>query len=361
LLSHVFSESIAPSTRRKAIYIATYPSMMADNTMPYLDPHNMALLQTLGTVSNGKSFSEFTISQQRGLFQEIQKPRPANPGITVSEHVVHTIHGEVKTFLYMPKTMNSAIPFVYYVHGGGWIFGGAAEFEAFAFDLVTKTGIAVVFPEYTLAPEKQFPVQHEQCLEVLQHVIKVGGEHGLETDRVVLAGDSSGGMYVSLPGNSLVTNAAAGQIISAISTLNKQRSLNLPIAHQIMLHPYINVTSEILGGMLRDPVWAEQQKAAYFPTLEDRSSILGAPSRMSEEEVKKYMPPTTLIVADQDPFKDQNEAFAKLLQTAGVSCGVVQAFGSFHDVEIFHQARDSPTVELVMFAIAGKLREVMGC
>ncbi|KAK5175444.1 uncharacterized protein LTR77_000583 [Saxophila tyrrhenica] len=308
-------------------------------TMHYLDPHNIALLHSLGAISNSKPFSEYSIPQQRALFREVQTPRPTNPGISVSEHAVPTSHGEVDTFMYMPESARTPVPFVYYVHGGGWIFGGAVEFEAFVFDMVSKTGTAVVFPEYTLAPEKQFPAQHGQCLEVLQYILKNGDEHGLITDRVVLA----------------------GQIIAAMSVLNKQRALDLPIIHQLMLHPYVDVTAELRSGMLRDPVWAEQQQVAYFPTLKERSSILGSPGLMSAEEAKEYMSPTTMIISDQDPFKDQNEAFAKLLQTAGVSCGVIQAFGSMHDVEVFQHARDSPTAQLVMLAVCGKLREVMRC
>ena len=49
-----------------------------------------------------------------------------------------------------------------------------------------------MFPEYTLAPEVKYPVQQEQCLEVLQDVLKVGDQHGLKADNVVLGGASSG-------------------------------------------------------------------------------------------------------------------------------------------------------------------------
>jgi acetyl esterase/lipase len=136
--------------------------------------------------------------------------------------------------------------------------------------------------------------------------------------------------------------------------------MNLPIAHHMLLHPLINVTAELTSGMLRDPDWSEQQASAYFPTVEDRFSILAAPGRMTAEEAKQYFPSTTIVVADQDPFKEQNDAFAILLQNAGISCGVLQAFGSIHDVEIFAEARKSPTSRLVMYAISGKIREVLG-
>ena len=127
-----------------------------------------------------------------------------------------------------------------------------------------------------------------------------------------------------------------------------------------MLHPYIDVTMPLSSGVMRDPVWAEQQLSAYFSNVEERSEILAAPGCMSSEDAAKYMAPTTLIISDQDPFKEQNEALARLLQNAGVSCGVVQAFGSLHDVEIFSHARDGPTAQLIMTLLAGKLKEVFG-
>lgn len=158
---------------------------------PYLDSHNLALMQKLGSLTRGRPFHEYTISQQRELFRNVQTPHANNMGIAKSHHKIDTSCGPIDTYLYMPQDQQ-AVPFVFFVHGGGWIFGGAVEFEAFIFDIVKRTGLAVVFPEYTLAPERKYPAQHEQCLEVLQDVLKLGGGHGLMTDKVVLAGDSSG-------------------------------------------------------------------------------------------------------------------------------------------------------------------------
>lgn len=72
------------------------------------------------------------------------------------------------------------------------MFGSAADFEAFLFDLVMRTGLAIVFPEYTLAPEKKHPTQVEQCIEVLQYVLQNGAALGLSVEPVVVGGDSAG-------------------------------------------------------------------------------------------------------------------------------------------------------------------------
>jgi len=60
-------------------------------------------------------------------------------------------------------------------------------------DLVRQTGAAIVFPDYSLAPRKQYPFQFEQIYTVLDHFIREGQKYNLSTNRVVLAGDSVGG------------------------------------------------------------------------------------------------------------------------------------------------------------------------
>ena len=80
---------------------------------------------------------------------------------------------------------------------------------------------------------------------------------------------------------------------------------------------------------------------------------------MTGEQAKEYMPPTTMISSEHDGFRREDEAFAQLLQTAGVACGHLQAFASLHAVQLFNQSRHSPTSEMIMAAIAAKLKRVL--
>ena len=80
---------------------------------------------------------------------------------------------------------------------------------------------------------------------------------------------------------------------------------------------------------------------------------------MTPAQAKQFMPPTTIITGQADWLRDQGQDFAKLLQSAGVACGVIQGVAILHDAAIFDLARTSPTVELIMVAIAGKLEEAL--
>src|SRR5207244_11643828 len=54
-------------------------------------------------------------------------------------------------------------------------------------------GAAVVFPGYRLCPEARYPTALEECYMVARWVARRGQEHGLDAERLAVAGDSVGG------------------------------------------------------------------------------------------------------------------------------------------------------------------------
>lgn len=265
--------------------------------IPPVDPHNMAMLQGVGTLLNGKGIHEYSIPEQREIFRQYQATPARNPGIIVRQFKVNTSHGEVETFLYKPKSSTGNLPFVYFIHGGGWILGNALDWEEFLFDLVQRTQLAVVFPEYTLAPEKKYPAQQDQCVEVLQHVLHSGDHYGLNVEKVVVACDSVGGRTDGPNASfNMKANEVPAQLASAVAILSHQRSLSFPIIHQILLHPFVHTatTTKVVEMPLTNLAWIEQYYAAYFEDSTERSDILASPDLMTLEQVKQYMPPTTV-------------------------------------------------------------------
>jgi acetyl esterase/lipase len=71
----------------------------------------------------------------------------------------------------------------------------AKSFAVLVEDLARRTGAAVVFPDYTLAPHRTFPFPFEQSYEVLEYMIRHGKEYNLLVKTIALAGDSVGGMF----------------------------------------------------------------------------------------------------------------------------------------------------------------------
>jgi acetyl esterase len=65
-------------------------------------------------------------------------------------------------------------------------------------DLALQTGHAVVFPDYTRAPEARYPTQQEQCYAVVKWIREHGNSKQLSQEAFSIVGDSAGGMNRSV-------------------------------------------------------------------------------------------------------------------------------------------------------------------
>lgn len=154
--------------------------------------------------------------------------------------------------------------------------------------------------------------------------------------------------------------------------MNQQRHLELPIAHQVLFDPLLDST--ILGtrfsefkfqnGPFYGTSFIQEAITDYFPdqdptNVDQRASITASPLLMTAEQIKSYMPSTTIVTSQADWLRDQGQDFAKLLQQAGVSCGVVQGVAILHVAEVWNLTRDSPTVELLMMMVAAKVKQLL--
>ena len=95
--------------------------------------------------------------------------------------------------LYRPEnTAGLKIPVVLYIHGGGWVLGNETTHDRMVRRIAHKTKCAVIFVNYTPAPEAQYPVQIEQCYGVFEYLLAHEDEFAVNASRIAVAGDSSG-------------------------------------------------------------------------------------------------------------------------------------------------------------------------
>ncbi|NMO91936.1 alpha/beta hydrolase [Actinomycetospora sp. TBRC 11914] len=78
---------------------------------------------------------------------------------------------------------------ILYFHGGGWVYGSPRTAATLTAALVRGVGAPAVCPAYRLAPEHPFPAAIEDGLAAYRALL----EQGTPPERIVVAGDSSGG------------------------------------------------------------------------------------------------------------------------------------------------------------------------
>ncbi|QYN36441.1 alpha/beta hydrolase fold domain-containing protein [Pseudonocardia sp. DSM 110487] len=81
---------------------------------------------------------------------------------------------------------------VLYLHGGGYILGSAFGYRPLVGAFALAAGTGVVLPDYRLAPEHPFPAAVQDALRAYAWIV----ERASSADRIVLAGDSTGGALV---------------------------------------------------------------------------------------------------------------------------------------------------------------------
>jgi len=84
-------------------------------------------------------------------------------------------------------------PVIVFIHGGGWVVSSAASYLDYLYHAVEETGYAVMSPDYRLAPKYPFPIPFEDCVNSLFGMLDKAAEYNIDSENVIIAGDSAGG------------------------------------------------------------------------------------------------------------------------------------------------------------------------
>lgn len=254
--------------------------------------------------------------------------------------------GSVKARIVKPLDSTGNLPVILYIHGAGWVFGNAHTHDRLVRDLAIGTNAAVVFPEYDNSPEVGYPVAIEQSYAVAQWVVSNGGEKGLDTSRLAIAGDSVG-----------------GNMTIAVSLLAKERG-DLNFAKQVLFYPVTDAAfetgsyDEFAEGyfLTREAMkWYWDQ---YTQDESERAKSTASPLRASLEELAG-LPDTLIITAEADVLRDEGEAFAAKLRQAGVKVANARFGGVVHDFVMINSVHDTEASKHAILLAVASLREAL--
>ena len=209
---------------------------------------------------------------------------------------------------------------IFYMHGGGWVFGSFHTHEKLVRELAARTNSLVVFPEYTRSPEATYPTAIEQCYFILSNLWEIietpfpAAERGTLT----VAGDSVGGnMAIAM---ALMANMRGGPNIHKLLLYYPVTNacFDTPSYHQFAVNYYL-----YRAGMQ----WFWRQ---YTTCAEERNQITASPLRASLSCLKN-LPATMIINGQADVLRSEGEAFGEKLRRAGVEVTAIRVQGTIHD------------------------------
>lgn len=96
--------------------------------------------------------------------------------------------------IYEPKDGSAGrLPVLLYLHGGGWTFGSINSCGRFCNAMAASGKMRVVALDYRLAPEHPYPAGLDDCIGAVEYIIGHADSLLIDTGRITIGGDSSGG------------------------------------------------------------------------------------------------------------------------------------------------------------------------
>ncbi|GAA1951461.1 alpha/beta hydrolase [Nocardioides panacihumi] len=255
--------------------------------------------------------------------------------------------GEVSVRILRPQNAPATLPVIVYVHGAGWVFGNNHTHDRLIRELAVGTQAAVVFPNYSLSPEAKYPTAIEESFAVAQWVAAHGLDHGLDPERIAVAGDSVG-----------------GNMTIALTLLAKQRG-GVVFRQQVLFYPVTDANfatpsyQEFATGyfLRRDAMeWFWNQ---YTTHPGDRAQITASPLRATTEELAG-LPPALVITGEADVLRDEGEQYAAKLRAAGVPVTAARFGGIIHDFVMLDALAETHAARGAMTLAISTLRDALG-
>ena len=297
------------------------------------------------------------INKDSAPFWELPQPKPQETltslqsqtsvdmsGVSVTDRTITQNGRTVKLYIMKPTQVADKPGVLLFIHGGVWIVGNFQNHQRLLRDLVVGSGQIGVFVEYTPLPAAKFPTQLEESYAALKWVSEHGDEIGADGGRIAVAGNSVG-----------------GNMTAALSLMAKDRN-GPKISYQVLLIPATDASvdtesyHEYGTGRFLARSFMKYGWDLYAPDAKTRENPYVSPLRASVNQLKGQ-PPALVITAENDPLRDEGEAYARKLKEAGVSVDAVRYNGTIHDFVLLNALRHVPSTEAAIDQINDGLRQ----
>jgi len=317
---------------------------MTSIVSPNVDRRIAEFLDALNS-SGGKPMEQLTPQDARAVLVNLQQSVTVPlPPADVSEKTI-TVDGQPLTLtIVRPAGAKGILPVFLFFHGGGWVLGDFPTHERLVRDLVAGSGAVAVFPNYTRSPEARYPTAINQMYGATKWVAEHGAEIQVDGKRLAVVGNSVGG------------NAAG-----VISLMAKDKG-GPAIRLTVMLWPVTDANfetqsyQELAEGHFLSRNMMKWFWDNYAPDVRQRREIYASPLQATIAQLKG-LPPTLIQVAENDVLRDEGEAYARKLDSAGVEVTHVRYDGLIHDWGLLNPISQLPGVRASLLQAAETLKK----
>jgi acetyl esterase/lipase len=221
---------------------------------------------------------------------------------------------DAKLDVYQSRDATTPSPTLIYFHGGGWV-GGSKEASSLTFLPFLDMGWNVVNVDYRLAKVSLAPAAVQDALCALRWVYRNGKQYNVDTNRLVLMGNSAGG-HLALTTGMIPASASLDSLCPGNEELKVAAIINwygITDVNELLAGPNVrNYAVGWLGGMSNGEDIAKRISPLTY--------------------VRAGLPPIISIQGDADPTVpySQNVRLHQALDRAGVRNEFVTIPGGKH-------------------------------
>lgn len=230
------------------------------------------------------------------------------------EEYIDTENYTVHIIRFTPEGAKDHRPMFVNFHGGGFLKGRYGRDDLLCSKIASILECEVVDIDYKLAPEYQYPVAVNEAYEITEWLFRNADKWGVDTKRVILSGQSSGGNLVS----TIALRSGESKYIKPCGIIIGWAPLDL----------YTDPANKprVEGDM--PPERARLYNSFYCNPMEAKDQLVSP--LFADECNLKYFPKTLIISAGQDSLAAEDEAFAARLIKAGIDVRARRFMNSKH-------------------------------
>ncbi len=245
--------------------------------------------------------------------------------------------------IYRPKGVVAESPVMVFFHGGGWVVGNINSHDGQCRGLANSSGVTVIAVDYRKAPEYPFPTPPEDCYSAVCQIVDSSEEFSIDPNRLAVAGDSAG-----------------ANLATVVCQMSRDRN-GPEIKHQMLFYGVFDIDPdrwpshtengegyildrEMIRWFYRHYVGSERFVDEPYASPINAEDLSGLPSAQ-------------VITAEFDPLRDEGEAYAKALKSAGVETYYECVPSLTHAFLVFFEM--IPAAREVMVAACGRLSDAL--